>query len=121
MNISRAATLLMGDAALEAAIGLTEFLKRSLAHLFNEELAFTPDMRNRAKVLQAVRRRPGLPFREISRSSSLLKRNLTPVLETLQAEELIEYRDGGFWPVRESEAVGHTGTDTNRAMFTRVK
>ena len=121
IHVSSAGTLVMDDAALESAIGLTEFLKLSLAHLFNEQLAFTPDMKNRQKVLQAVQRRPGLPFRDISRACSLLKRQLEPVMETLLAEELIEFHDSGFWPISESEAVSSTGTDSKRAMFTRVK
>jgi hypothetical protein len=121
LHVASVGTLLMDEDALESAIGLTEFLKLSLAHLFNEELAFTPDMKNRQRVLQAIRRRPGQPFREISRACSLLKRNLQPVIETLRAEELIVVRDAGYWPVSESEAVSKTGTDNKRSTFSRVK
>ena len=56
--------LLMADSSIEAAMGLTEFLKLSLAQLFDEEIAFTPDMRNRQRVLQLVRRKPGIAFRD---------------------------------------------------------
>jgi hypothetical protein len=121
IHVASAGTLLMDDAALESAIGLTEYLKASLAHLFEEEIAFTPDMKNRQKVLKQVRERPGIAFRDLSRHCSLLKRNLDPVIETLKAEGLIELREKGFWPVGLSEAVSHTGTDNNRAMISRVK
>lgn len=113
--------LLMSEAAIEAAIGLTEFLKLSLAQLFDEEIAFTPDMRNRQKVLQMIRRKPGIAFRDISRNANLLKRPLEAVLETLKAEGLIDCKEGRFFPVSESVAVGETLTDKQKPMIARVK
>lgn len=121
LNLSAHHTLLMDDAALDAAIGLTEFLKRALGHLFEEEMAFTPDMRNRQRVLQAIRRHPGSPFRVVSRNSSLLKRQLDAVLDTLQAEGLVEFREKGYWPVSESVNVSDGTTDTRKPMIARVK
>ena len=40
---------LMDDAALTSAIGLTDFLKPALAKLFEEEIAFTPGMKDRRR------------------------------------------------------------------------
>ena len=91
---------------------VSEYLKRCLSHLFAEEMAFSPDMKNRQRVLQAIRRHPGLAFRDISRNSNLLKRQLDAVLETLKAENLIDIRDKGYWPVEESVTVGKALTDT---------
>jgi hypothetical protein len=121
IQVASRGTLLLEDDALESAIGLAEFLKRALGHLFAEEIAFTPDMRNRQKVLNTIRRHPGSPFRTVSMNSGLLKRQLEAVLETLAAEQLIEQRDGGFWPV---DLLGNVGTEpanTRRHQITRVK
>jgi len=68
-----------------------------------------------------VRRHPGIVFRDLSRASSLLKRQLDAVIETLRAESLIELREKQYWPVETSGVVNSTGTDTNRARFQRVK
>jgi hypothetical protein len=57
--------------------------------LFDEEMAFTPDMRNRQKVLQTIRRHPGIVLRDVLRNCGLLKRNLEPVIEALIAEGLV--------------------------------
>jgi hypothetical protein len=121
LQVSTHGTLHMDDDALESAIGLTDYLKRSLAHLFDEEIAFTADMRNRQKVLGMIRRKPGIAFRDISRNANLLKRQLDPVLETLRAEELVCIRDNGYWPVGESASVSSGTTDTKRPIFARVK
>jgi hypothetical protein len=121
LHVSTAATLTMNDAALESAIALAEFLKCSLAHLFEEEIAFTADMRNRQKVLQAIRRHPGIAFRDLSRSCSLLKRSLDAVLETILAEGLVEVREKRYWPVSVSAGVSEDATDTKRPMIARVK
>jgi hypothetical protein len=119
VTVASAPTLLVTDEALESAIGLTEFMKAALAHLFDQEIAFTPDMRNRQRVLQAVRRHPGISLRDLYRTSSLLKRQADAVLETLRAECLIEVRDKGYWPVGESEPVSEAATDTRIARFVR--
>jgi hypothetical protein len=121
LHVSTAGTLRMDDAALDSAIGLAEFLKRALAHLFEEEIAFTADMRNRQKVLQAIRRHPGIAFRDLSRSCSLLKRSLDAVLETVLAEGLVEVREKRYWPVSVSASVSEDATDTKRPMIARVK
>ena len=44
---------------LRSAIGLTEYLKAALRHLFEEEFAFTKDMQDRQRVLRIVRQRSG--------------------------------------------------------------
>jgi hypothetical protein len=121
ITVATSGTLMMTDEALTSAIGLTEFMKAALGQLFDEDLAFTPDMRNRQRVLQAIRRHPGIAFRDLSRNSSLLKRQLDAVLETLRAEGLVETRDKALWPVGESVAVSDVFTDTRQAHLARVK
>ena len=63
----------MDDAALTSAIGLTDFLKAALGKLFEEEIAFTPGMKDRQKVLRLITNRPGISFRDLLRASSLTK------------------------------------------------
>jgi hypothetical protein len=121
LHVSTAGTLLMDEAALESAIGMTAFLKAALAKLFDEEMAFTPDMRNKQKVLQTIRRHPGICFRDVSRNSNLLKRPLEAVIETLLIEKLVDAKEGCFWPVGESAPVGKPGTDIKKAQLARVK
>lgn len=121
LHVATAGTLYLDDAALESAISLAEFLKGSLGHLFAEEIAFTPDMRNRQKVLKTIQRHPGIPFRTVSMNAGLLKRQLENVIDTLRAEKLVELRDGGYWPVDPLALVGAETANTKRAQFTRVK
>jgi hypothetical protein len=115
LNAATAGTLVLDDSALESAIALTEFLKAALGHLFREEMAFTKGMRDRKKVLAMIDRRPGIQFRDISRNANLLKRELDPVIETIVAEQLVEFRNGGYWPVGESAAVSTCITDSKTA------
>ena len=58
LHVGTAGTLLMDDAALTSAIGLTDFLKAALGKLFEEEIAFTPGMKDRQKVLRLITNRP---------------------------------------------------------------
>ena len=71
----------MDDAALTSAIGLTDFLKAALGKLFEEEIAFTPGMKDRQKVLRLITNRAGISFRDLLRASSLTKKQLEPALE----------------------------------------
>jgi hypothetical protein len=65
----------MDDAALKSAIGLTDSLKAALGKLFEEEIAFTPGMKDRQKVLHLITNRAGISFRD------LLRVLLTPFLQ----------------------------------------
>ncbi len=91
------------------------------AHLFDEEIAFTADMKNRQRVLRMIRRKPGIEFRTILANAKVLKRNLDPVIETLVAEGQIERREKGYWPVGTLGTVGDADANTKRPQFTRVK
>jgi hypothetical protein len=107
---------------LRSAIALTEFLKAALRHLFEEEFAFTKDMQDRQRVLRIVRQRSGLSFRDLLRASSLLKRQLEPVLETLHAEGSIRReKDGSLHASEVSDAVSTASTDKVQARIQRVK
>jgi hypothetical protein len=129
LQLARDRSLVITSDTLERALSLTEFLKRSLRHLFEEEFAFTRDMQDRQRVLRAIQRRPGILYRDLLRASSLLKRQLDPVLDTLSAEGVVDRRPGdgktpaGYWPSASgaSGLVSDTGTDTERPMITRVK
>jgi hypothetical protein len=118
-------SLTVSEDNLTRALALTDFLKRALRHLFDEEFAFSKDMQDRQRVLRAVQRRPGISYRDLLRASSLLKRQIDPVLETLVAEGSIERRmedrAPSFYPSAASTPVSNTGTDTERPMFMRVK
>jgi hypothetical protein len=115
----------VSDDSLERALTLTDFLKRALRHLFDEEFAFTKDMQDRQRVLRAVVRRPGITYRDLLRASSLLKRQLDPVVETLCAEGAIDRRAEektlSFWPSAPSMPVSTMSTDIDRPMIARVK
>ncbi len=52
LQLAHDARLVVSPEALESALGLTDFLKASLRHLFAEEFAFTEPMRNRQKLLR---------------------------------------------------------------------
>jgi Protein of unknown function (DUF3987) len=122
LQVAHNRALVMAPEILASAIHLTEFLKAALRHLFDEEFAFTQDMRDRQKVLRLIRGRPGIVFRDLSRAASMLKKHLIPVLETLRAEEHIELRDQGWWPMSDtSAAVSDMTTDMVRPMISRVK
>jgi hypothetical protein len=123
VTVTTTGQLVMTDEAIESAITFTAFTKRALGRLFDEEMAFTPDMRNRQKVLQTIRRHPGIAFRDVLRNCGLLKRNLDPVVETLIAEGLVvlDPKTKSYSIVGESASVGTGSTDTNRPVFVRVK
>lgn len=121
LNAATAGTLRLDDAALEGAIGLTEFLKASLGYLFKEEMAFTKGMRDRKKVLAMIERRPGISYRDICRNGNLLKRELDPVLDTLRAEQQVQIKSSCYWSVGESAPVGNGPTDTKPSALTGVK
>jgi hypothetical protein len=121
ISVASGGTLQVTDEALQSAIEFVQFVKAALGQLFEEDIAFTPDMRNRQRVLQAIRRHPGSPFRDVSRSCSLLKRQLDAVLETLVVEGLVEWRDKKLWPVGESEVVSANAADTKRPRILRLK
>jgi hypothetical protein len=113
----------ISDDSMVGALSLTEFLKQALRHLFDEEFAFSKDMQDRQRVFRAVRQRSGLSFRDLLRSSSLLKRQLEPILETLQAEGHIRRgKDGSIHYVSDTSApVSSPSTDTVVPAITRVK
>lgn len=119
--------LVISPLALDRAVELTEFLKSALRHLFDEEFAFTRSMQDRQRVLRLVRSRPGIAFRDLLRASSLLKRDLAPVLETLVEEGLVVSDKGRhYWPAEAeavvvSEPVSEDATDTVRLRISRVK
>jgi hypothetical protein len=117
LNAATAGTLLLDDRALESAIELTEFLKAALGHLFKEEMAFTKGMRDRNRVLAMIKRKPGIPYRDICRNANLLKRDLDPVLDTLRAEQQVQMKQGYYWPVGESVVVGDFATDRKTTAF----
>jgi hypothetical protein len=122
LHVARTMTLEMDEAALNSAIGLTEFLKAALAQLFEEEMAFTPDMKHRQKVLKQIRQHPGIHFRDVSRNTNVLKRQLDGILETLVAEELIQTKAKCYWPaVGPSAIVGEESTDSGKPRIQRVK
>jgi hypothetical protein len=124
LQVSHDRSTVIGHDCLQRAIALTEFLKASLRHLFEEEFAFTKDMQDRQRVLRIVksRRPPRISFRDLLRSSSLLKRQLEPVLETLTAEGLIRReKDGTVVLSEESATVSEVDTDIVQARLTRVK
>jgi hypothetical protein len=111
--------LAISSDTMERAIGLTEFLKRALMHLFEDEFAFTKDMQDRQRILRLVERRSGLSFRDLLRASSMLKRNLDPILDTLAAEGRIERKPEGIYLSAPSEAVSRARTDGKVAAFVR--
>jgi len=117
LSVARTGTLLMDDDALEAAVGLTEFLKAALARLFSQEMAFTKGMRDRGKVLAMINRKPGIAYRDILRNANLLKKELDPVLETLRAEQQVVVKENHYWPVGVSVPVGTSSTDTKASAF----
>ena len=92
--------------AMERAIGLTDFLKRALVHLFAEEFAFTREDQDRKKVLRHVRAKPGIWYRDLMRACSMQKFQMDRVLETLGAEEHVEKRQDGkrvsLWPMQDN-------------------
>jgi hypothetical protein len=123
LTVANTGQLVMTEDAMASAIEFVTFAKRALGRLFEEEMAFTPDMRNRQKVLQTIRRHPGIKMRDVLRNCGLLKRNLDPVIETLVAEGqvVLDPKEKGYSVVGESASVGTSSTDTNRPVFTRVK
>jgi len=83
----------MSQDALDRAVGLTEFLKAALRHLFAEEFAFSKPMLDRQRVLRFIRSRPGCKRRDILRSCSLILKELWPVLASLDEKGRVARRD----------------------------
>lgn len=106
---------------LDRALDLTDFLKRALGHLFQDEFAFTKDQQDRQKVLRKITNTPGVVYRDLMRACSLTKTEMDRVLATLRAEERITQEGKSFYLSAESGPVSATGTDTNHPMFMRVK
>ena len=121
LHVSTAGNLLMTDAALDAAIGLTEYLKLALAKLFEEEIAFTPAMKDRQKVLRLITNRSGLSSRDLLRASSLTKKQLDPVLETLLWEGTVRREKDAIYLSAVSVPVSEGVTDKVGPMIMRVK
>ena len=121
LHVGTAGTLLMDDAALTSAIGLTDFLKAALGKLFEEEIAFTPGMKDRQKVLRLITNRPGISYRDLLRASSLTKKQLEPALETLLCEGTVRReKDGCLYVSALSVPVSKAPTDTVSPISTRV-
>jgi hypothetical protein len=121
LQVAHNRQLVISQDVLESAITLTEFLKAALRHLFDEEFAFDQGMKDRQRVLRIVRNRPGLNFRDLLRASSMLKKNLIPVIDTLRAEEQITVQDNAYFPSEASVAVSEASTDKVRSTLMRVK
>ena len=121
LHVSTAGNLLMTDAALDAAIGLTEYLKLALAKLFEEEIAFTPAMKDRQKVLRLITKRSGLSYRDLLRASSLTKKQLDPVLETLLCEGTVRRERDAIYLSAVSVPVSDGATDKVGPRMMRVK
>jgi hypothetical protein len=107
---------------LERALALTDFLKRALGYLFQDEFAFTREQQDRQKVLRKITNTPGVTYRDLMRACSLSKVEMDRVLATLGAEERI-VREGKAFRLRDdsSAIVSATGTDVVHPTLMRVK
>ena len=106
LQVSRDQSLTITSDTMGKAISLTEHLKGSLRRLFATEFAFSREMRNRQKLLRLIGKRPGIRGRDLLRASSMLKRDLMPVVETVTAEGSVagNFKDG-FTLVQQQEDV----------------
>lgn len=124
LQLSRDASRVITLDSMDRALDLTDFLKRALAHLFQDEFAFSKEQQQRQRVLRKITSSPGVTYRDLMRACSLSKMEMDRVLETLRAEERIR-RDGKQIYLDEapdtSATVSATGTDATRPMFSRVK
>jgi hypothetical protein len=90
--------------ALDRAIGLTEFLKAALRHLFAEEFAFSKPMQDRQRVLKFIRQHPGCKNRDILRNCNLILKDLWPVVSSLEAEgRIVTNTEGTYHPEAATE------------------
>jgi Protein of unknown function (DUF3987) len=121
LQVATFGTLVMNDQALTSAIELTEYLKLALAKLFDEEIAFTPAMKDRQKILRLITKRSGLSYRDLLRASSLTKKQLDPVLETLICEGTVRREKDAIYLSAASAPVSDRPTDKVGPMFVRVK
>lgn len=66
-----------------------DFVKDNLKRLLGEELVFTREMRDRKKVLDLIKARPGILKGELLRAAHMTAKQLDEVLRTLFEEESI--------------------------------
>ena len=75
--------------AMQYAVNFTEYLRQSLTFLL-DKITYNEDMRDRLKVLEAVRQKPGIARSELYRRSKLSKKRLDEAVATLEESELIQ-------------------------------
>lgn len=92
-NLSMGFGLKMSSEAMTKAILLGEFLKGSLEKAIENDLALTPEMKNKMKVLKMIKREPGILHSKLLKNSHLTSYVLSAVLNQLVEEERI-YNEG---------------------------
>lgn len=82
--------------SLETALDCAEFMMRGYRRLVLEELTFTVDERKQKKVLDIIKTAEGspVPWRDIITATRYKVRDLTEVVQSLEAQDKIELVKG---------------------------
>ena len=78
--------------SMSKAISLTRYLCQCVRYLYSEELALTPEMRLKQKVLKIIQKYPGIQHSRLLTLSHVRARELKEALDSLIQEELIDRR-----------------------------
>lgn len=91
-------SVVISDEAITRAIALTHYLKRNIKKLVTEEFIFGKEEKEKKKVLDCIRRTPGISKRKILQNTKMTLRTLNPILYTLVVERSVRPEKDRYYP-----------------------
>ena len=95
-HFSKSDDLTLSTEAMSRAINLATHLKEVLADALKKDLAPTPEMKNKLRVLKIIQKDPGIPHGRLLKNSNLMSSQVWAILSQLVEEEQIEAQGKGM-------------------------
>jgi hypothetical protein len=100
----------IGHLAMADALNLTAWLQAGIRRLFAQEFTFTKDEQDKQRVLDRIRKKPGIERRELLRLSHLKVTTFDPILDTLiQEGSITGTRKDGYHLSQSPQGVTKSG------------
>jgi hypothetical protein len=91
-------SVVISDESMTRAISLTHYLKRNVRRLVKEEFVFGKEEKQKKKLLDCIRRNPGITKRIILQRTKMTLKTLEPILITLITEGSVRVEKGSYYP-----------------------
>ncbi len=94
-HFSNSRVLNISPEAMNNALALVGYVKEALKKSLEEDLALTPEMRNRIKILKLIQKEPGIEHGKLLRNSNLTSKQVHAIINHLLEEGSIHIEGKG--------------------------